>query len=82
MNTSPADAQPSNIHSPEPLITITAPTPVDDLERRLQLLRDCGVRAYKDGPLEIVFSAPPKRENPEERAFRMIAEADAASRGA
>jgi hypothetical protein len=81
MNTSPADAQPSDSKTAEPVITVTAPTLVDDLGRRLQLLRDCGVRAYKDGPLEIVFSAPPKRENPEERAFRMIAEADAASRG-
>lgn len=80
MNSSPADAQPTD--SPAAAVTASAPTPVDDLERRLQLLRDCGVRAYKDGSLEIVFSAPPKRESAEDRAFRLIAEADAASRGA
>jgi hypothetical protein len=46
------------------------------------MLRDHGVRMYKDGPLEMVFSAPPKGESAEDRAFRLIAEADAASRGA
>jgi hypothetical protein len=82
MNTSPADAQPSDSQAAEPTITVTAPTPVDDLAQRLQLLRDCGVRAYKDGSLEIVFSAPLKRESAEDRTLRLIAEADVASRGA
>jgi hypothetical protein len=80
MSTSPADAPPTD--AAEAPATATAPTPVDDLARRLQMLRDYGVRMYKDGPLEMVFAAPPKRESAEDRAFRLIAEADAASRGA
>ena len=62
---------------------VAAPTSVDDLAKRLQMLRENRVRAYKDGPLEIVFSADVirPRETAEERAFRTIAEMDAASRG-
>jgi hypothetical protein len=37
-----------------------APTPVDDLAKRVKLLREAGVRAYKDGSLELVFAAAPK----------------------
>ena len=68
---------------PEETATIASPTPVDDLSKRLQMLRDHRVRAYKDGPLEIVFASDVARprETEDERAFRMIAEADARARG-
>ena len=36
------------------------PTPVDDLAKRVKLLREAGVRAYKDGPLELIFAPAPR----------------------
>jgi hypothetical protein len=38
-----------------------SPTSVDDLARRVQILREAGVRAYKDGPIEVVFGAPQRQ---------------------
>lgn len=59
------------------------PTPIDDFERRLKLCRDNGVRALKDGPLEIVFTpvTAARKLSTEERAMMAFAEAEAAARG-
>ena len=36
------------------------PTPVDDLAKRIKILRENGARAYKDGKLEIIFETRPR----------------------
>lgn len=51
------------------------PTPVDDLAKRIKILRENGCRAYKDGRLELVFEAKP-------RAQLSLAELALAQRGA
>jgi hypothetical protein len=33
---------------------------VEDLERRIKVLREAGVRAYKDGTLELIFAPAPR----------------------
>jgi hypothetical protein len=82
MNGLPDSVPPSATEQPND-VTVVEPTPVEDLAKRLQMLREHRVRAYKDGSLEIVFAADVvrPRETMEEKAFRQIAEMDAASRG-
>lgn len=49
-----------------PVVTTTAnmqPTSVEDLEKRLAVLKAAGVREYVDGGLHVLFERPqPKRE--------------------
>jgi hypothetical protein len=81
MNGSPAEGQPSDNTQTEAIVV--APTNVEDLERRLKALREYNVRAYKDGSIEIMFASAgaARREDPQEAAFRRLAEMDAAARG-
>jgi hypothetical protein len=73
--------------SPEPTEPAPWPTqeasPVDDLERRLRVLNEAGVHAYKDGPIEIVFGARPAPPSAiDELGAKFAAlEADARARG-
>jgi hypothetical protein len=60
----------------------TAPTNVEDLEKRVKLLREQGVRAYKDGPLEIIFAPPAPRVSENEKMFAEFQALEAASSGA
>lgn len=39
----------------------TQPTPVEDLEKRLAVLKASGVREYQDGPMHILFERPQQR---------------------
>jgi len=53
------------------------PTTVEDLERRLVVLKTAGVREYQDGGLHILFERPQQRheeENPIERLVRRMEE--------
>ena len=71
MNTSDEN----NRHNETSSMAACEPTPVADLRERLQVLRDSGVRAYKDAGLEIVFE-PRKTESIEDAAMKSFLEAE------
>jgi hypothetical protein len=68
----------------EPTLTVPLqPTPLEDLERRLKALRESGVRAYKDGPLEIIFSGQQRQAgSPMDEALRQFHDLEARAREA
>jgi hypothetical protein len=62
---------------------LQAPTPLEDIERRLKALRESGVRAYKDGPLEIIFSGQQRQAgSPMDEALRQFHDLEARAREA
>lgn len=73
------EAKPIEVVPPQPQPQ-PQPSTVDDLERRLRVLREAGVHAYKDGPIEIVFvpAAPPM--SPSDRLAATFAELEADAR--
>lgn len=64
----------------EPAPSVALPTPIDDFERRLKLCHEHGVRALKDGQLEVVFAPPPRKPTPEDAGMSAFVMAEAAAR--
>lgn len=56
------------------------PSTVEDLEKRLRVLREAGVAAYKDGPVEIVFAPKPPPVSEADRLAATFAELEADAR--
>lgn len=50
----------------------SGPSPVDDLAKRIAVLKENGVREYADGPIHILFERPQSKqeEDPVSKAIR------------
>lgn len=46
------------------------PTPIEDLEKRLAVLKAAGVREYADGQIHILFERPPRQQEGADLAER------------
>lgn len=70
-----------NADATEPVVTVNnaVPSTVEDLERRLSVLKTAGVREYHDAGVHILFERPPRKEEPSE-IERLLAAAEAERR--
>jgi hypothetical protein len=64
-----------NVDATAPVVATQAqhPSTVEDLERRLAVLKTAGVREYQDGGIHVLFERPPRKEEMSEIDILMAA---------
>jgi hypothetical protein len=80
--TTTATAPVSPVSQADPTLLLQ-PSTVEDLEKRLAVLKNAGVREYQDGRIHLLFERPQQKqpETEEDEVMRMLREQERLANG-